>query len=230
MKKIAVVPARGGSTRLKDKNIYPIAGKPLIRWITETLVESKCFDAVIISTDSDDIFSSVDDLPVERHERPESYATEKSTVLDAMIQLMETCPREIMSGSDVFSFFLPTHCPLISIDDIRNASNKIEDTDVNSVVGMTEMPETIQLACQMVNDSVLPVFDNLQCGMTNSKFIKKYFKPAGFYFAKWDWLIENRNFFKDGVKGVLIPKERSVDINDIHDILIAEQLFTEIKK
>ena len=114
MKRLAVIPARGGSTRLKDKNIFDVAGKPLIRWITETVVESKCFDKIIISTDSDQIFNAVADLPVERHYRPQEHATVQATVLKAMIDLMHTIDEEF----DVFAYFLPTN-PLTSVEDIR---------------------------------------------------------------------------------------------------------------
>lgn len=225
MKKLAVIPARGGSTRLKDKNIYPLGGKPLIRWITEAVVESDSFDAVVISTDSDQIFDVVSDLPVERHERPEAHATTKATVLDAMIQLMGTCPQELMGGDDIFSYFLPT-CPFVSATDIKKGIKKLSGKRVDSVISMTELQDTLQLACLMNDDKVLPVFDNLECGLTNSKFIKKYYKPSGaFYMSKWDHLLENRNFFKGNVKGVLIPKERSIDINDEYDILFAESIL-----
>jgi len=225
LKKLAVIPARGGSTRLKDKNIYPLGGKPLIRWITEAVVESDSFDAVVISTDSDQIFDTVSDLPVERHERPEAHATTKATVLDAMIQLMGTCPHELMGGDDIFSYFLPT-CPFVSATDIKKGIKKLSGKRVDSVISMTELQDTLQLACLMNDDKVLPVFDNLECGLTNSKFIKKYYKPSGaFYMSKWDHLLENRNFFKGNVKGVLIPKERSIDINDEYDILFAESIL-----
>ena len=204
MKKVAVIPARGGSTRLKDKNIHPLGDKPLIRWMTEAVVESESFDSIIISTDSDQIFDAVSDLPVERHERPEAHATTKATVLDAIIQLMKTCSK----------------------DDIKKGIKKLSGKNIDSVISMTELQDTLQLACQMSGDKVLPVLDNLECGLTNSKFIKKYYKPSGaFYMSKWDHLIENRNFFKGNVKGVLIPKERSIDINDKYDILFAESIL-----
>ena len=93
---------------------------------------------------------------------------------------------------------------------------------------MTEIPETIQLACVMKEGWVLPIFDNLECGLTNSKFIKKYHKPSGaFYIGKWKKILENKNFFKGNVKGVIIPPERSVDINNIMDIRFAESIKGE---
>ena len=221
MKRLAVIPARGGSTRLKDKNTHPLAGKPLIRWITEAVVGSQCFDKVLVSTDSDSIFEAVADLDIGRHHRPDEHATTKATALNAMLNLMENCEEKY----DIFSYFLPT-CPFISAQDIIKGANSFED-GVDSVLSMTEIPETIQLACVMKEGWVLPVFDNLEAGLTNSKFIKKYYKPSGgFHMARWDKLLQNRNFFKGNVKGVLIPRERSIDIDDINDIKFAENMLT----
>ena len=221
MKTLAVIPARSGSTRLINKNIYPLKGKPLIRWITETVVNSDSFEKVLISTDSDQIFDAVSDLPVERHVRPEVHATTKATVLDAMIDLMQD-----QEGYNSFAYFLPT-CPFVSVTDIQKGVEILADRHCDSVVSMTEIPETIQLACLMSQDnSVLPVFDNLEAGLTNSKFIKKYYKPSGaFYMGLWNYLLENKNFFKRSTKGVIIPPERSVDINTLQDLKYAESII-----
>tara|TARA_R110000796_G_scaffold139636_1_gene255753 strand:+ start:259 stop:933 length:675 start_codon:yes stop_codon:yes gene_type:complete len=223
MTAMAVIPARAGSTRLKNKNIYPLGGKPLIRWMTEAVIESCCFDVVVISTDSDDIFDSVSDLPVIRHHRPEDHATVQATALNAMIDLMENSKDKY----EMFSYFLPT-CPFIAPEDIRKGVANLTKK-VDAVVSMTEIQETIQLACVMKESWVLPIFDNLECGLTNSKFIKKYYKPSGaFYMGHWDKIIERQNFFKGNVKGVLIPSERSVDINNKNDIEYAEQILKDI--
>jgi len=220
MKRLAVIPARSGSTRLKDKNIYNLAGKPLIRWMTEAVLNSGCFDKVIISTDSDLIYDAVSDLDVARHIRPDKHATVRATALNAMLDLMDNHEKY-----DVFSYFLPT-CPFVSPEDIR-AGVKLLKPQVSSVVSMTEYLDPIQLACVMKDNSVIPIFDNLTSGLTNSKFIQKYHKPSGaFYISWWDNLSSNKNFFKGNVKGVIIPKERSVDINDIDDIRLAESITT----
>jgi len=49
---IAIIPARAGSKRLKNKNLKLINGKPLIYYAIKTAIKSKLFDEVIISTDS----------------------------------------------------------------------------------------------------------------------------------------------------------------------------------
>ena len=192
----------------------------MIRWTTEAVVKSGVFDKVLVSTDSDIIFNAVKDLPVERHVRPVNHATVTATALNAMINLMETSKEEY----EFFSYFLPT-CPFVSSEDIKQGFLNLSSVDFS--VSMTEIPETIQLACVMRDGWVLPVFDNLEAGLTNSKFIKKYYKPSGaFYMGRWSKILEHKNFFKGNVKGVIIPPERSVDINSIQDIHFAESMLS----
>ena len=227
MRNLAVIPARGGSTRLKDKNITPLKGKPLIRWVTEAVIESDVFDHVLISTDSDEIFDAVEDLPVFRHKRPETHATVTATALNAMLDIIDGWGLYFNNQDqyETFSYFLPT-CPFISADDIIAGMKLLKEWPEATVVSMTQIPETIQLACLMKDDWVLPVFDNLECGLTNSKFIKKYYKPSGaFYMGRTAKIKKDRNFFAGDVKGIILPPERSVDINTAQDLTYAESIL-----
>lgn len=52
---VAIIPARGGSKGLKNKNIYPLMGKPLIYYTIEAAKKSKLVDRIIVSTDSEEI-------------------------------------------------------------------------------------------------------------------------------------------------------------------------------
>ena len=52
MKKIAFIPARSGSKRIKDKNIYPLNGAPLIAYSIVSAIKSNIFDQVVCATDS----------------------------------------------------------------------------------------------------------------------------------------------------------------------------------
>ena len=49
---IAVIPARSGSKRIKEKNIRPFLGKPMMAYSIEAALSSGCFARVIVSTDS----------------------------------------------------------------------------------------------------------------------------------------------------------------------------------
>ena len=217
--KVAVIPARGGSTRLIDKNIYPLKGKPLVCYALESVLQSECFDTVILSTDSQKIADAASPYDVEIHWRSPRYATARVTVLEAMLALMEEIP-----GHDIFAYFLPT-CPLCNADDIRQGLGLLTE-DADSVISVVEYSDPIQLALIVRNNNAFPVFDNLTSGMTNSKYFNTYYRPNGaFYMSWWDKLKKNRNFFVNNVKAHIMPKTRSIDINDATDILIAESML-----
>ncbi len=220
--KVAVIPARAGSTRLKDKNIYPLAGKPLICYTVESVIDSECFDTVIVSTDGEKIIDIASRYDVQIHKRPSEYATTKITVLEAMLALMEEIPKH-----DVFAYFLPT-CPFRDSEDIRQGMNLLTQNS-DSVVSITEYSEPIQLAMIERENNVFPIFDNLTAGITNSKYIQKYYRPNGaFYISWWKKLAINKNFFIGNVKGYKMSKIKSIDINDIDDMNIAESVLDSI--
>ena len=223
--KLAVIPARGGSTRLPHKNRLPLAGKPLIRWSVEAVVNSGEFDTVIVSTDDDAIWDCVKDLPVQRHVRPPAHATTRATVLNAMIDLMKHVEKH-----DIFAYFLPT-CPFIQPKWIQEGVKElVVHPELDSVVSVSSYEEPIQLACiQLENKRIVPVFDNLTSGLTNSKFIQKYVKPnGGFYMSRWNTLLETNNFFKGNVKGITIPHQYLVDIDYQEDLEKAEYLWKNV--
>ena len=52
---IAIIPARGGSKRIKNKNIKLFRGKPMIYWTIKAAKKSKLFDEIFVDTDSNRI-------------------------------------------------------------------------------------------------------------------------------------------------------------------------------
>ena len=123
---------------------------------------------MLINEDIHIAVHSLKDLPVERHVRPAAHATVKATALNAMLAIMENHEKY-----DIFSYFLPT-CPFVSPGDIKKGIEMLSP-NINSVISMTEIPETIQLACVLSPEGhVMPIFDNLTSGLTNSKFIQKF--------------------------------------------------------
>ena len=208
MSRVAIIPARGGSTRLKNKNIRLISGKPLISYIIETVIASKLFDKIFISTDCDKIAQVASSYKeIEIYHRDPKYATEKITVLEAIIAMMSDLER-----TDVLAYFLPT-CPFLSVDEIKRGTDLLTP-EIDSVISVIEYNFPIQLAMIKHDDDMIPVFDNLNAGLTNSKFIQRHFHPTGaFYISWWDKLIRNKNFFVGNIRGVEMSKENYVDIN-----------------
>lgn len=221
MSKVAVIPARGGSTRLKNKNIYPLNGKPLLEYTIEAVLNADVFDKVYVSTDCNEIKKVAKKYEqVIIYDREATLSDEKTPVLFALLDMMEKIDK-----GDIFAYFLPTY-PFITSDHIKGAFNLFDkDTDfVNSIVEYQFPP---QLAMIKHGDSMIPVGDNLTFGMMNSKVIKKYYHNGAFYMGKWDSILNYRNFFSGNIKGYYIDKLEHHDINTLEDMKYAEFIIKE---
>ena len=95
MKRLAIIPARGGSKRLKNKNILNLDGKPLICHTIEESIKSKLFDKIIISTDDDKIARIAKSYDIEISIRDKKLATDDARVVDVCIQEIKNQKKKI---------------------------------------------------------------------------------------------------------------------------------------
>ena len=86
---LAVIPARGGSKRLPNKNILDLAEKPLIAWSIEAGLNSKYIDTVVVSSDSDDILDISKKFGADIIKRPDELASDTATSFDAIKHTIE---------------------------------------------------------------------------------------------------------------------------------------------
>lgn len=91
---IGLIPARGGSKGIPEKNIKMIYGKPLIVWSIERALEAKKIDRVIVSTDSKKIKSIAKNAGAEVLHRPSQLATDTASTLDVMIHALHCYPAD----------------------------------------------------------------------------------------------------------------------------------------
>ena len=84
MKSICIIPARGGSKRIKNKNIIKFNNKPMIYWSVRAAIKSKCFDKIVISTDSKKIEKIAKKLKINFIKRPKYLASDKTPVFEVV--------------------------------------------------------------------------------------------------------------------------------------------------
>jgi CMP-N-acetylneuraminic acid synthetase len=93
MKKLCIIPARGGSKRLPRKNIKLLNGKPLIFYTIDAVLSSNQFDKVIFTSDDDEILDkvrvnySIDTLSVVK--RPDNLTSDTSKVIDTVMYFLD---------------------------------------------------------------------------------------------------------------------------------------------
>jgi len=139
-KKFAVIiPARGGSKRFPGKNIYPLAGRPLIAHPIEAAKRVKGIERIIVSTDDEKIAAIAKecgaDIPFLR---PAELAQDWSSVIDAMVWTVEELGRREAYRPDYTILLQPT-TPLVLPEHIENAITLAVEKNADSVVTVGEV-------------------------------------------------------------------------------------------
>ena len=91
MSVIAIIPARGGSKRIPQKNIKEFCGLPIISYSIKAALESGVFDEVMVSTDSEDIAKIAKKfgakVPFFRSEKASNdYATTSEVIMEVLLE------------------------------------------------------------------------------------------------------------------------------------------------
>lgn len=123
---IALVPARQGSQRVKDKNIQLLGGKPLIYWTIKSALESKIFDDVIVSTDSEEYADIAANYHATVLMRPKELATDISSDYDWVNFTIKGMCYEF------FSILRPTS-PFRTAETIKRAYELFSKSDCDSL-------------------------------------------------------------------------------------------------
>ena len=93
---LGLIPARGGSKGVPNKNIKPIYGKPLIVWTIERALISQKLDKVLVSTDSDKIAEVARNAGADVLMRPNELATDTASTQDVMVHALKNYPADIL--------------------------------------------------------------------------------------------------------------------------------------
>ena len=240
MKRLCIIPARGGSKRLPNKNVTMLNDKPLVCHTIDAAAISGIFDDIIFSSDSDIILEVVSEYLDIRtktmnepniilNKRPEWLATDTSKVIDTVEYYFENYNNNYHDYEQVW-LLLPT-CPLRTFNDMRNA-NLLMNEDVDGVISITEMEFPPTLGLNKTNDDIISAYDKSDPwvnGNSRSQDHPTVYRPNGaLYAAWWDSFDKNRNFYKGKVKGYFMPRSKSIDIDTRFDFELAKHMIEEM--
>lgn len=126
---VALVPLRGGSKSIPDKNIRLIAGRPLCAWVLEAACLSGVFDKVVVSTDSPRIATIVQglDLPVEVLNRPAELATDEASTEAVMLHAAQVLDFDVLVTIQATS-------PLVQSEDFQKAFSLFKSGSYDSLL------------------------------------------------------------------------------------------------
>lgn len=227
MEVLAIIPARGGSKRVKDKNIYPLAGKPLIAYSIEQALNSALVTRVVVSTDNAKIKEASLAAGAEVIDRPEELATDTAPTLGVLQHALNYLKEKEDYVPDYVVLLQPT-CPLRIAADIDAGVKLLRDnTDTDTAVSVREAQETPYWMFTIKNELLEKMIDTTA---TRSQDLPKAYLLNGavYVFTPQHLLSGKKTLGVLGVKNIpyVMPLERSHDIDTMDDMKKVEVILS----
>lgn len=224
---IAIIPARGGSKRLPNKNILDFCGKPLIIHSIDVALESSFIDQVVITTDSENILKIISKRNYPKAKvvclkRPSYLATDIASQADVIEHVIDTLG-ETNLGNIIL---LQPTSPLRTSLNIDQAYTLFLKDDFGSVVSFGELNHPTRYATTISNGGNVDYFlDRLQnLPKRSQEFEKEYILNGAIYIFSAAEFMENKQVFIKPCRAYIMPYESSFDIDEEVDFKICEFL------
>ncbi len=225
MKTFAFIFARGGSKGLPGKNILDLNGKPLLAYSIQLAQDIDNISRIFVSTDDKAIADIGVEYGAEIINRPTDLAQDDTPEWLAWKHAIDY----LESKGECFDCFvsLPTTSPLRNKTDVEKCLNLLDEhTDI--VVTMTNTSRSPYFNMVNKENGYVKLLEESENEYYRRQDVPKvYDMTTVAYVSSPDFIKNNNKIFDGRVKAVLIPKERSVDIDDNIDFKIAEGLIKE---
>ena len=222
--KIAIVIARSGSKRIKNKNIKNFCGRLIIVIIIKKLIDFKIFDKVIVSTDSKKISKIAtkvgSTVPFLRSKKlSNDYVGTHDVILDTILKLK----KKINLNPDIVCCVYPT-AVFFKKKEIIKALKLINSNTVEYAFTATKASASLFRSFYYSNKK-LKKFNKNYYSKRTQDLPQLFYDIGQFYVAKKEVWLKQKNIFSNKSKFIEVPKNRSYDIDDIDDWKIAEKLY-----
>ena len=225
MKTFAFIFARGGSKDIPGKNIRNLGGKPLLAHSIMIAQNIDEISRIFVSTEDQDIAEVGIKYGAEIIERPVELAQDDSPEWLSWLHAIKW----LEARGEFFDRFvsLPTTSPLRNKTDVVNCI-KLLDKQTDIVVTITETSRHPYFNMVHKEEDYIKLFIEGEKSYSRRQDVPlAYNMTTVAYVAHSDFIKNNTKIFDGRVKAALIPKERSVDIDDEIDFKMAELLMKE---
>jgi CMP-N-acetylneuraminic acid synthetase len=216
---VALLPMKGTSERVPNKNMKSFNGKPLYHIIMDTLLKSKYISKVVVNTDSEDLKLDI----LSNYKEKVDVFNRSEEICGNYVSMNKIIEHDInLIDSEIF---LQTHStnPLLQVETIDRAIEKMmslidEKSEKDSIFSVTKIQK------RFYNEDATPMNHDPKMLVTQH-LSPIYEENSCFYiFTKKSFL---RNNSRIGIKPVMlaIDKIESTDIDEPEDFIIAEALY-----
>ena len=223
---LATICARGGSKGVLGKNFRLLAGKPTICYSLDVIKKSKYIDDYIVSTDSDNIIEAVKNHGFEiKFKRPEELAGDKVPRVEVVRHAVRWLEQEESKFFDII-VDLGVATPLKSASDVDGSIETLIKAGASNVISATpssrnpyyNMVEVVEGKVAIVKQATVKLNDRRDAPKT-------YDLNDAINAFLHDTLFSARPQLNDKTQLFIMPPERSVDIDEEIDFIIAESIL-----
>jgi CMP-N,N'-diacetyllegionaminic acid synthase len=224
---LALIPARGGSKGVRNKNIREVGGKPLVAWTIAAARSSEYIDHLVLSSDDPNIAAVAAahgcEIPFTR---PAELATDEADAMAVVRHALATLPERY----DLVVLLQPTS-PLRTAADIDRALELCARTSAPSCVSVCEAEKSPYWMFSMADDGIIaPLIVSERLASRRQDIPATYALNGAVYVGRSERIAGGETFISTGTVGYVMPKERSIDIDTEFDMRIVEHLLNEGKK
>jgi pseudaminic acid cytidylyltransferase len=221
---VAIIPARGGSTRIPGKNIKMFKGKPMIARAIEAARNSGLFDRVLISTDSDEIAEIAVRYGAEYgFRRPDELSDNMTATAPVLLHALQWLRDNGAAPRYACCIYATT--PLIQVSDLLAGYKLISERSCGSSFPVTSFGFPIFRALKMEADGRVTMFWP-EHRLTRSQDLPEAYHDAGmFYWVNVERFMADPRLYYDDSLPIIVPRWRVQDIDTPEDWERAELTY-----
>lgn len=220
MKSIAIITARGGSKRINNKNIKEFCGKPIISYPIQAALKAKCFDLVMVSTDSDEIKDMAvqygAEVPFMRSaESSDDYATTSDVLFEVL--------GEYKKRKQYYTYMCciyPT-APFVTAKKLEEAMQILCNTNADFVIPVVPFSFPPQRGMVVTDGKVR--FKYPEYTLLRSQDLEHIYHDCGqYYCVNVERFLQSGKVVMDNTKAVIMDEMEVQDIDNLADWKLAE--------
>jgi pseudaminic acid cytidylyltransferase len=231
MRRIAIIPARGGSKRIHKKNIKDFCGKPIIAYVLEAVKDSNLFDVIHVSTDSEEIKNIVEELGFRvDFMRDYNLCDDYTPIMPVLKWVLERYKDKGVNFDEVATI-MPC-APFIEPHDLINASITLKNSNYkNSVLSVSTYQAPVEWAFRLEEGNVLVPVQKEMLEKRSQDLEKCFFDTGSFAFFSNNYVLNSTGAGIDNSYiGCVIDRHKAIDIDNLDDWRFAEIVFNGLKK
>jgi CMP-N-acetylneuraminic acid synthetase len=221
---LALIPARGGSRGIPDKNIRLLAGRTLLDYAADAARSSKVVDRIVLTTDSERIAVEGRRLGIDvPFLRPSELARDDTPMLPVIEHAVDALEQQGWNP-DVIVLLQPTS-PFRRPGHIRAAVEQLRETNADSVVSVVELPMHMSPDYVMrIDEGRLVPFLPAGAAVTRRQDARRAVLRDGTVYAFWRrTLRETRTIYGRDCRPMIVSAHESITIDTPEDWIEAER-------